>query len=398
MKAKLIVFLSFAISLCMAESLDYLVKPNGSYLVSSISYNWVNTNICPDPFYNKKDDFFFQKNNKHCHIVNVRLFYPVSSPDKLVYQNYYQDDIKQVQFDIITKQIESKNIKFAEKYIHEEEKRPSYTLVPATPANGKFPLIVFQPAFGINSNFYQNIITNLVSHGYIIAAIDSGYSQPIFSESGNILSTSSFEFSNGQTSILKPKSNIAETTSDFKFVLSNLKQLGKSNQVVQHIDFTSVGALGHSLGARSVYFNALKNTSGIAAAVALDIGRDKTLLINKKINIPFLYINAADSLSSDKKMYGKSSSFLLGVNNSLIIMTPSESNIDYSKHMSFADYPTLKYDEKLNQLYSLSYGIKYGNEQTTEYYGTANGFEFFNKLNTYLLDFFNKNLKKATKK
>ena len=31
MKAKLIVFLSFAISLCMAESLDYLVKPNGSY-------------------------------------------------------------------------------------------------------------------------------------------------------------------------------------------------------------------------------------------------------------------------------------------------------------------------------------------------------------------------------
>ena len=154
--------------------------------------------------------------------------------------------------------------------------------MPAIPANGKFPLIIFQPAFGISSNFYQNIITNLVSNGYIIAAIDSGYSQPIFSESGNILSTSTFEFSNGQSSLWKPNSNIAETTSDFKFVLSNLKQLDKADLVVRHIDFTNIGALGHSLGARSVYFNALENTSRVAAAVALDIGRDKTLLINKK--------------------------------------------------------------------------------------------------------------------
>ena len=55
--------------------------------------------------------------------------------------------------------------------------------------------------------------------------------------------------------------------------------------------------------------------------------------------------------------------FELYKNNTLIMMTPTKSNFDYSRHMTFSDNATLYYyNNKLLQLYAATY-----NDNNAEY-------------------------------
>ena len=210
--------------------------------------------------------------------------------------------------------------------------------------------------------------------------------------------TSPTSFESGLSSIWQPKSNLDLANSDFNFVLAALETNSIHDPVSKHIDFNKVGGLGHSLGARVVYNQARSNDTQLKAAVALDIGRDKTLLQNKTVPIPFMFMNAANLTTNDMAYFNAKSQFELTNNNFLVKMTPNESGTTYSAHMTFSDYSTLRYARKLNELYNLSYNQKFNESDFNQWYGAANGYNFTNDVNSYLVSFFDYYLKnKPTK-
>ena len=124
----------------------------------------------------------------------------------------------------------------------------------------------------------------------------------------------------------------------------------------------------------------------------MEIGRDKTLLHNSGIHIPFLYINAAEMKVTDKQYFGQNASFELYKNNTLIMLTPSESNFDYSRHMTFSDNATLYYhNNKLLQLSAATYNDN--NAEYNQWLGSANAYNLTAEVNEYLLNFFDYYLK-----
>lgn len=374
---------------------QYLTKPTGNFKVSVVQHSLVNTTICPDYFYQESHAWFYSNitNSGHCHQLNLAIYYPTNSRST-DYISYYRNDISQIKLDIKNQIIESNNVAYANKYIKQESLLKSYVLTSGKIVNQKFPLIIFSPGMGVNSNSYQNFITNLVSHGYIVATIDSAYNQQLFDATNNqFLNTSPTSFESGISTIWQSKSNLDLATSDFNFVLAALEVNSIHDPVSKHIDFDKIGGLGHSLGARVIYNQARNHNTQLKAAAALEIGRDKTLLQNKTVPIPFMFMNAANLATSDMAYFNAKSNFELTTNNFLVKMTPNESDTTYSAHMTFSDYSTLRYARKLNELYNLSYNQKFNESDFNQWYGTANGYSFTDNVNSYLVSFFDYYLK-----
>jgi len=69
---------------------QFLYPPTGPYSVGYEDFHWVNNNVCPDPFFNGKNQADFSPNNpNHCREIMARVYYPSSvskqDPAKLEY-------------------------------------------------------------------------------------------------------------------------------------------------------------------------------------------------------------------------------------------------------------------------------------------------------------------------
>ena len=238
MKLLLGLFFSLTFASATAENLQYLVKPTGKYQVSAKHYQWINTNLCPDYFYKNTDEWFYKDTVKsNCHRVRVTIYYPTNSKSKN-YLSYFTNNIQQVELDIKNKVITDKNLPTAQQYNSKQKLVKSYVLGSGNIVNSEFPLIIFLPAFSANSYYYQNFITNLVSHGYMVAAVDSAYSQSLYdSKAHKFLPVAPIKFESGINSALQPHSNLDEVNSDYDFVLKQLHLYSLKDKLIQHIDF-----------------------------------------------------------------------------------------------------------------------------------------------------------------
>ena len=381
-----------------AERYEYLSRPTGKYSVAVAQYHLINPNICPDYYYESKDNWFYQNDSRHCHKLNLYIYYPTLDKSGK-YLSYFSNDIQQIKLDIKNNVIESTNITYANNYINQESKVTSYVLDSGLIANHQFPLIIFSPGMSINSYYYQNFIANIVSNGYIVASIDSAYNQTIYDqEKSNFLAAANPVFESGISSIWKARSNLDIASLDINYVVNIMRKSNLKSPMLNHVDFNNIGGIGHSLGGRAIYNFSRENNTLFRASVAMEIGRDKTLLQNKSVKIPFLFINAANMSISDKEYFGDYSKFELGVNNYLVRMSPSENNSAYSSHVTFTDYSTLRYNDRLNKLYNLAYNQKFSESDYNQWYGTVDGFNFTNDVNNYLVSFFDYYLKHKSSK
>ena len=129
MKRQLLgIFLSSICVVAVADNSQYLVKPTGKYQVVAKQYQWINTNICPDYFYQESHEWFYENTGgNHGHRVQVTIYYPTSSK-KSNYVNYFTDNIQQTKLDIQNKVILSKNLPAAQQYIAQQNLVKSYVL------------------------------------------------------------------------------------------------------------------------------------------------------------------------------------------------------------------------------------------------------------------------------
>ncbi len=327
------VFLATIFCNCSANTAEsktkhYLLKPSGEYCVSFEDIHLLNTTLCPDPNFNGKNDADFSSGNKvHCHEIMVRIYYPTRELNQKA--PYNSPFIKQLQDNIKNSKDGSINLQQSlnEIYSNTSEKKSAID-------NKAFPIIFFSPGLGCSVQTYENIITELVSHGYIVAGVNTPFL------SGSI------ELPNHY--IVKPviprstdeieKSFINIQSKDLEFCINNIKNW-KHLRAYKNMDFIHVGAFGHSIGGRIVANLTHSQSNKLQAAAAMDTAIDPSGDSLRGFAIPFMHEIAANKLSISSSPL----SFVLNQNGFLVHISPSPNDKNYSYHMNFSDFSTLQY-------------------------------------------------------
>ena len=140
-------------------------------------------------------------------------------------------------------------------YSHAVERAP----VAKTPA--KLPLVVFSHGVGGTSFGYTWLIENLVSHGYIVAAIEhTGTAVTVWFPDGRLVPfreapvlANSSPSDQMRQRMQMISAGIAEGADDVRFVLDRITELNKTGAeqfpLKGRIDLSRFAAMGHSAGA-----------------------------------------------------------------------------------------------------------------------------------------------------
>lgn len=286
---------------------SYLHQPTGQYQVGFEDIQWVDNNICSSSLLVKND----------CHKVRVKIYYPsVNQQTKrraLYNQSYMRDKQKEILDQI-------PNI--PKNQIGQLTQIKSYSIEDASVIKGKkFPVLILSPGGGSPAELYENFITELVSHGYIIIGINTQFT-------GDTKSDYDIEHR-----------SIPFDTKVLIYVYEKIHSLHNSNSLFLAMDLNHIGLFGHSIGGKVLADVVHAHPGWFQAAVTLDIGFDKTGASRKRFDIPFMHQIAANTMQERQIPL----TFELGKNNFLVVLSPSKQNHDYSHHMNFTDLSTLQY-------------------------------------------------------
>ena len=357
----------------------YLSRPTGQYGIAFEDFHWINHTSCPDPnFTGQNQEDFSPENKNFCHEIMVRIYYPISTPIKLG-APYYKPFIKNAQKTL--RQIPG----ITEKQIEQLDELRSFSSENTPIISGKkFPVLLFSPGFGAQTQVYENFITELVSHGYIVVGINTPFtSGDIALANGHIVKFNSDQLGDQLGDINRV---LQLPLQDFVYVYEKLREKHYTNPLVTAMDTEHIGAFGHSIGALVVANTAHTHTNWFEAVAALDIGIDESGASLKPFVMPFMHAISANRISGSPWPIA----FELGKHGYLVGFTPNEENETYSYHLNFSDFSTLQY------LPAVKIALAYLKEQGIDLLGTlgtGNGWEITHSINTYLVQFFNTYLK-----
>lgn len=355
----------------------YLLTPTGQYGVGYKDIHVLNTNLCPDAFYldSLKLDDYSEENTKHCHEIMLRVYYPTK--DKPVLSNFYDQPVLDDFISDLKNNVELTGEQ--KRSLKKLYKIKTYNAKDAAPVSDKrFPIIFFVPGSGVQSQNYNNTIDELVSHGYVVAAMNSVYiAGSIALPNGHVVQG----YKKYQESI-----RLTEY-SDLEYVFQNLQKIDYGKDLSAIISFDKIGMLGHSMGAMNevYYLHKFPELSNVKAAVFMDPGNvlgDKNYPINVK-GYPTLVI-----WSSYFRAHMNGSAFL-NRDDKELILTPDKRQENFSNHINFTDYSTLQYFPGLQQENIKDYLTDPKNVDL----GDGNGYLLATRINQKVLDYFDGYLK-----
>jgi len=181
----------------------------------------------------------------------------------------------------------------------------------------KFPLVLFSHGLGSSGFGYTALIENLVSHGYVVAAIDHTYTaDAVAFPDGRVIAFHRDPAPTGlspeeglKRMMASAGAEITEGAADVRFVLTKLTELngadGHQFPFAGRLDLAEVAAMGHSAGAEfaalacilDARFKACVDLDGAMYPVgALPVGPDDTT-----IQQPLLFLEV---LHPESKMFG----------------------------------------------------------------------------------------------
>ncbi len=253
-----------------------LPKPSGAFRIGRKFFYWTDESrfevITDDP--NDKRKLF------------VQLWYPAKSGDKKGAE-YYPN----------LEEFLGKNENLS---ILRAIKTHAITDAKIATSKTKFPVIIFSPGLGMSPFSYTAIIENLVSRGYVVAAINHAYD------------TADFKFSDGQTiryaaekwDRQAPKDWTADERKQFfdarrigwaqdvSFVVNQLEKL--ENSFKTQLDLQNLGMLGHSFGGQAATIACASDERFKACANLDGMAQGNVFLPDAKgaiLKQPFLFFN-----------------------------------------------------------------------------------------------------------
>jgi predicted esterase len=366
--ALLMLFYTAEASAIDAQIQKYLLKPTGNYDVGYQDIFLINKEICPDAFYheNMNEIDFTPANKKYCHEVMLRVYYPSLKPlqkrDK-----YYAPFLLEINRWAVKKN------KFSSQdaaKLNDLLNIKTYTCINAEPFNKrKFPIVLFMPGSGASAQTYNNVISNLVSNGYIVIGINS------------LFINGALKLSNDHV-VLPPKAYLdvdgrMENMSDLKFVLDHLTTIKYKFNLEKHIDFNSVALIGHSRGAMSIV-NLLKQNKNYNHIKSILLMDPADMLMQANYPLPSFSVPSMIMWSAYFKKEVKGEA-LLGKNNYEVILKPKNASDAFSHHNNFSDQGTLQYHP--------AYRLPFIHRKISV--GEGNGYEIATAINYYALTFLN---------
>lgn len=354
-----------------SDGSNYLHKPTGTYGVGYKEYYLVNKNACPNVYFKESNKGSFSAgNSSYCNEIELAVYYPTKQTGTSPYRpiSLIIADIKSFSNDISESDLEQvRNIK-------------SYSGKNLPIADKQFPVIFFSPGYGVPAQEYENIISELVSHGYIIVGVNSQFI------SGNM------SFNGSKVSEIVTQDNeedrmnlFRNSYKDLAYAYETLSQQRLQDSVLKKINWNKVALLGHSLG--SVAVARFATHPGILAVGALDLTLD---LIDGNnchpdVKVPFIHIYSSQLYQRNEK---HEFPYLCKDNASSAykqVYVIGGDDPSYSMHMNFCDYSTLQYAPPILK------AITELNKKPDEVFlGTGNGVEITNVMNQKLLEFFGK--------
>jgi predicted dienelactone hydrolase len=316
---------------------NYLMKPTGQYAIGYQDFHFQD-NSRTDPYYKEGNESDFSpENTNHNREIMVRVYYPTNGSPKLG-DLMYAPLVKR----FVNLATEAPNMQPS--YINELYTIRSYSeeSSPILTTNSKFPVVLFSHGGGSSVQEYENQITNLVSHGYIVIGVNSFFiGSWIGLPNGHIVLSKELE----TKQLLETQKN------DIKFIMNNLNQLPSS--IYNKLDTKDIGLIGHSDGGGAIELLVSQENSSnqIKAAIAEDgnYGDDpsgKTISIDG-FNIPFMHI-LSGSIGYAPKFLKFQLSYKLNKDNFVIGMAPNDTILwsgtypFYTVHAEFSDENTLK--------------------------------------------------------
>jgi hypothetical protein len=138
----------------------------------------------------------------------------------------------------------------------------------ALPADGKFPLILFEPGYGKGALDYTTLIQDLTSHGFVVAAITPTYSFSRTVIDDKIIPSSGYgapdEDDESAFEAALTQTVVPVWIDDFEMVRCGLQAL--SLPILKAVrDFDRVGLMGHSLGGGAALEACARMTTCFAA-------------------------------------------------------------------------------------------------------------------------------------
>ena len=267
----LLISLTVVSSVNAQQEIGFVIPaPTGVNPVGSILWHWVDDE--------RQESFASQPNQRR--EITVQAWYPAANTNaaQSPYAPYYQD---------------WRNVKG----VSQAEPMP-------TQGDELFPVIVMSPGRGMPSHFYTSIAEDLASHGYFVAAINSPYIGRVAYPNGQVIHTSD-QFDIPFETLIGPYEEVdkffAEATQlgadDIRFALSKLQALNSNDpsaRFTNRLDFTRLGAFGHSLGGRIIgevvatddRFLAYASMEGVPPRVARKAGLDAAVLMLLSSDLP----------------------------------------------------------------------------------------------------------------
>ena len=375
----------------------YLTKPTGDYSVGFQDFRLVDgtlnaqdSYVCPgktDMFYIKgQNEADFGKDNQidFCRETMIRVYYPTQYQSTPQYANYYLPAINDLQSQIRAADVPN----VTESDIAVLAKIKSFSIDNPGIVAVTFPVLLFSPGAGTESEIYENIITNLVSHGYIVVGINNTFiAAGVAFPDGRIV-----HYPNSIPVIAKLDQSVLH---DILFVRQELETDTLPIALRQHMDFKNIGLFGHSIGGISTVQAIRENAKLFNAAISYDATPvafgtrtySPTALAGFS-QTPFLRFFAAEWRQiAPTQITPPDAQFQLLNNNYYALLAPNENNHVpfYTNHMSFSDFSTLQYQPTI-QKYIMATG--------PNGLGSANGWHITNLVNAYTLQFFDMYLKK----
>jgi pimeloyl-ACP methyl ester carboxylesterase len=175
----------------------------------------------------------------------------------------------------------------------------AYADAAVSSAEKKYSLLVFAPGLGEQPTSYADIIEDLVSHGYIVAGIvPTGFVSIVLFPDGRMLrsippSSKALGYTDHDCACYGYAAPM--WAADMRFVLTQLEKVneGPTSPLASRIDFSRVGAFGHSLGGSTCTQVALED-SRVKAAVNID-GKIYGTVTQEGLAKPYMFFRSDQS-------------------------------------------------------------------------------------------------------
>jgi dienelactone hydrolase len=164
--------------------------------------------------------------------------------------------------------------------------------VSAPVARGRFPVVLFSPAFGLTSALYMSLLEDLAARGYVVVATDPTYETfAVEFPGGRVLSS---HLPSGPDAL--PRA-LAVRVADMRFVLNRLANLDQNGRFAGRLALDHVGMLGHSFGGTTAANTAVVDPR-LRAAVDLD-GSILGPAVGRDLRIPFMIVTSSGAYRQD---------------------------------------------------------------------------------------------------